>query len=391
MKTFAQIRNETLGEEYYPLYEELQRYLEEKLLIIGKGAKYGQAVILAGGAGSGKSYAVSNFMQGEKFKVFNPDDIKDALLKMRDNVNNAAKDALKHPLPPLSEPMKKTIQQIQGLNMLDPRDTGTMHKLVKDMKKNAEGKTWDKDAGKFISRIYKDMGIDQRKMVYTFFADRNRTALPNVMFDITLKDIGALHNDLKGELGVLDFLKGAGYKPENIHIVWVLTDYRIAMQQNLTRGRVVSADILFQTHRGASGTMQDILFRNYGSLGINGDIAVILGGKNSGNVEYKKGMTYEKDGVRYVIDRDVKAPVFKEIKYYRVKLAGQRGMNPEALKAIVGEIKKRAPGVRATPEKTLQGAIKAIGRRKKGAKIDPVTADALDIPLTDPAVKRKQT
>lgn len=388
MKTYNELKNGLLAEEYLPLYEELKQYLEEKLLIIGKGAKYGQAVILAGGAGSGKSFAAANFMQGENFKIFNPDDIKDALLKMRDNVNNAAKDALKNPLPPLSEPMKKNIEKIQGLNMLDPRDTGKMHKVVKDMKKDAVGKTWDKEANKFVNTIYKDMSVDQRRMMYTFFAERNRTELPNVMFDITLKDIGALHNDLKGELGVLDFLKGAGYKPENIHIVWILTDYRIAMQQNLTRNRVVAADILFQTHRGASATMQDILFRNYGSLGINGDIAVLLGGKNGGNVEYKKGMTYEKDGVQYVIDRDVKVPVFQTIRYYRVKLAGQRGMNPEALKAIMIEVKKKAPGARATPDKTLQQAVKKIGARKGGAKIDRITANALDIPLDNPAVKR---
>jgi hypothetical protein len=390
MKTYDSLRTELLTEEYLPLCEELRHYLEEKLLVIGKGAKYGQAVILAGGAGSGKSFAAANLMQGDMFKIYNPDDIKSALLKMRDNVNNAATDALSHPLPPLSEPMKKNIEKIQGLNMLDPRDTGTLHKLIKNMKKDAVGKEWDKDANKFVDRVHKDMSIDQRRMMYAFFGERGRTELPNVMFDITLKDIGALHNDLSGELGVLDFLKGAGYKPENIHIVWILTDYRIAMQQNLTRDRVVAADILFQTHRGASATMQDILFRNYGSLGINGEITVVMGGKNGGNVEYKKGMTYEKDGKSYVIDRDVNVPVFKEIKYYRVKLAGQRGINSEALKAIMNEIKKKAPGARATPEKTLSQAIKRIGAKKRGAKIDPITANALDIPLSNPAVRKRK-
>lgn len=390
MKTFTEIRNELLVKEYYPLYEELQRYLEEKLLIVGKGAKYGQAVILAGGAGSGKSFAAANFMQGENFKIFNPDDIKDGLIKMRDNVANAAKDAMSKPLPPLSDGMKAAIEKIKTLNMKDPRDTAAMHMIVKNMKRDAVGKSWDKNAQRFADMIYKDMGIEQRKMVYTFLTDRSRSELPNVMFDITLKDIGALHHDLKGEMGVLDFLRAAGYKPENIHIVWILTDYRIAMQQNLTRNRVVPADILFQTHRGASGTMQDILFRTYGSLGINGDIAVLIGGAKN-NVEYKAGMKFVRDGQTYVVDHDTTKPVFKDFKYFRVKEAGSRSINSAALQSIRDYIVKYAPGVKATPEKSLSQAVKAIGKKKKGAKIDPITARALDIPENDPAVKRVQT
>lgn len=390
MKTFTEIRNETLIKEYYPLYEELQRYLEEKLIIVGKGARYGQAVILAGGAGSGKSFAAANFMQGENFKIFNPDDIKDGLLKMRDNVANATKDAMSKPLPPLSDGMKKVIEKIKNLNMLDPRDTATMHMIVKNMKKDAVGKSWDKNAERFVDMIHKDMGIEQRKMIYTFLSGQSRTELPNVMFDITLKDMGALHNDLKGEMGVLDFLRAAGYKSENIHIVWILTDYKIAMQQNLTRSRVVPADILFQTHRGAAATMHDILFKTYGSLGINGDVAVLIGGSKN-NTEYKKGTKFVRDGKTYVVPETTTKPVFKDFKYYRVKHAGSREINSAALQSIKDQITKNAPGVRATPEKTLKQAVKAIGRRKKGPKIDPITAKALDIPENDPAVKRKQT
>jgi hypothetical protein len=307
---------------------------------------------------------------------------------MRDNVATAAKDALSKPLPPLADGMKAAIEKIKNLNMLDPKDTAAMHMIAKNMKKDAVGKEWDKEAQKFVDTIYKNLGIEQRKMVYTFLSDRSRSELPNVMFDITLKDMGALQNDLNGEMGVLDFLRAAGYKPENIHIVWILTDYKIAMQQNLTRNRVVPADILFQTHRGASGTMQDILFRNYGSLGINGDVAVIIGGSKN-NVVYKKNMKFVRDGQEYVVTQDTTKPVFKDFKYFRVKFAGSRSINPAALQSIRDYIVKYAPGAKATPEKTLSQAIKAIGRRKKGAKIDPITADALDIPSTDPAVKRK--
>ena len=44
-----------------------RQYLEEKLIMYGQGKRYGQIVFLAGGAGSGKGFAISNFMEKEKF------------------------------------------------------------------------------------------------------------------------------------------------------------------------------------------------------------------------------------------------------------------------------------------------------------------------------------
>ena len=40
-----------------------RQYLEEKLIMYGQGKRYGQIVFLAGGAGSGKGFAISNFME----------------------------------------------------------------------------------------------------------------------------------------------------------------------------------------------------------------------------------------------------------------------------------------------------------------------------------------
>jgi len=48
--------------------------LAEKLLVIGKGAKYGQIIFLAGGAGSGKGFAIKNFIEGNKYKVRDVDE-----------------------------------------------------------------------------------------------------------------------------------------------------------------------------------------------------------------------------------------------------------------------------------------------------------------------------
>jgi len=351
MKTFFQLRDEYIQEENAPLYEEIQKYLEEKLLILGKGGNYGNAVILAGGAGSGKSFAAMNLMQGEKFKIFNPDDIKDALLKMRDAIASAKMDL------PKAQSIKDVIPLLRTLDLKDPNDTGKLHMAVKGL------------------------GLDQKQLM-TFFADKTRTQLPNVMFDMTLKDMGALVGEMGGEQGVLQFLKQGGYKPENIHIVWILTDYQIALQQNLTRGRVVPTEILFKTHRGAAGTMQDIMFRTYPTLGINGDIAVILGGK-ANTIEIKKGGEYTfqsgpNRGETIKLNHDLKAPAIMDFKYFRVKKAGSREINREALVAVTDYIKKYAPTPDVTPEKAQTAALSAIASAG-GTQVHPTTLKALGV------------
>ena len=57
-------------------------FLTEKQIIIGKGAKYGQVIFLAGGAGSGKGFAIQYFIDGNKFKIRDVDSWKEAFLKI---------------------------------------------------------------------------------------------------------------------------------------------------------------------------------------------------------------------------------------------------------------------------------------------------------------------
>ena len=59
-----------------------RQYLEEKLIMYGQGKRYGQIVFLAGGAGSGKGFAISNFMEKEKFKIRDVDEWKKGFLKL---------------------------------------------------------------------------------------------------------------------------------------------------------------------------------------------------------------------------------------------------------------------------------------------------------------------
>jgi len=58
--------------------------LSEKLIMLNNGRKDGQIVFLAGGAGSGKGFAATNFMEKEKFKVRDVDEWKKVFQKIAD-------------------------------------------------------------------------------------------------------------------------------------------------------------------------------------------------------------------------------------------------------------------------------------------------------------------
>ena len=87
--------------------------LDEKLIIVGKGKRYGQIMFVAGGAGSGKGFAIDNFLEGDKFKVKDPDEIKKAFRKIADE--------------------KKKYPEIQGLDLTKPDDVFKLHMFVKKM------------------------------------------------------------------------------------------------------------------------------------------------------------------------------------------------------------------------------------------------------------------
>ncbi|UQJ94981.1 hypothetical protein IANJMKHF_00075 [Klebsiella phage CPRSA] len=75
---------------------------------------------------------------------------------------------------------------------------------------------------------------------------------PNLIFDVTLKGMSKLASIARD-------VETLGYKKENVHIVWVMNDVHIAMQQNQKRDRVVPKEILMDTHEGAALTMAKIL------------------------------------------------------------------------------------------------------------------------------------
>jgi hypothetical protein len=204
--------------------------LNEKLILFNNGTKFNQAVLFAGGAGSGKGFALTNMVDASNFKVFDVDELKTQLIKLAKRKGS------------------KGDKEIANLNLKNPKDVARLHQIVKDK------------------------GLFDKKLQTLFNQiDPNSKKKPNLLFDKTLAD----KEDITK---TLETLKSLGYKPEDIHLVWVLTNYKVAFKNNITRDRIVPTKIFLQTHRGAKKTISDVMKDNV-PKDLDGDIYVILNNK----------------------------------------------------------------------------------------------------------------
>ena len=268
-----------------------RQYLEEKLIMYNQGKKYGQIVFLAGGAGSGKGFAIDNFMEGEKFKIRDVDEWKKAFLKLSDT--------------------KKLYPEIKGLSLKDPKSVYKLHMFVK--KKGIKDKTLD-----------------------LLLSDANQSRLPNIMFDITMKDASDIGD-------VIPKLIEAGYDSKNIHLTWVLTNYAVAIVNNRNRTRVVPEDIMLLSHEGAATNMYNVV---KGKLprGLNGGVRVILNNRENTipyvDPETKKPMRTSQGDI-----------IVKDFTYLIFKKEG-KSIGPEAdvKKQLLGWIAKNVPKTKLTTD-----------------------------------------
>jgi predicted kinase len=254
-----------------------EEQLDEKLITYNNRKPYGQVVFLVGGAGSGKGFAGSKFLDSAGFKVRDVDELKKQLQILNRLGKITVKDILKKYGSNIksndlnlinkvfnTETPQGGQQTIRNLNLKNPDHVAVLHNLVKAM------------------------GIKEKSLENMFAAANNPETLPNIMFDITAKDLSDITE-------VLPQLKDVGYKAENVHLTWILTNYVIAMDQNKTRERMVPEDILLKTHEGAANTIWSLLTRAL-PKGMNGRVDVVL--NNPDNTIYYKdvsGKDIEKD------------------------------------------------------------------------------------------------
>jgi hypothetical protein len=266
--------------------EEVEQ-LDEKLIVYSNRAPYGQVVFIAGGAGSGKGFAIKNFIDSASFKVRDVDEMK----KQLQQLNSIG---------------KLSIQQIVdrfGRN-IKPVDLEIIQRIQKDGfdLKSMNLKNPDHVYGLHI--LVKVMGIKDKSLENMLGAASNPEVLPNIMFDITAKEIADITD-------VIPQLISAGYKPQNIHLVWVLTNYDIAIEQNKGRDRVVPADILLKTHIGAGNTIWGLVTKAL-PKGMNGRVDVVLNNQEN-SVYYTQRITDKKSGKKKtVISGFLSLPIKKQ-------------------------------------------------------------------------------
>lgn len=274
MQTFGSFLKEEMmyEEEFRQAYiEEQYEVLLEKLITFGGQAypKFGNIVIMAGGAGSGKGF-IKDKLVGIEGRVFDVDELK-TLASKTPIIRKRVMDEFGVDLEKLAS------------NLKDPENVAKLHEIIGDALNLP-----DKRMQSFYRSIL--TAADDRK--------------PNIIFDVTLKDLRKLQN-ITRQVGSI------GYAKENIHIVWVVNDIEVAKAQNLKRARTVPTEILVNTHRGASNTMQDIL--NLGqdlTKYMNGDIVFAFNkvGVDSDVVKSGSGGMYVKDANYFYAKRKGKTP-----------------------------------------------------------------------------------
>lgn len=100
-------------------------------------------------------------------------------------------------------------------------------------------------------------------------ASQNAENLPNLLFDITFNNAWYLQT-------VISKFVDAGYKPENIHLVWVVVDLEKAEERNKTRERVVPKEIVLKIHAEVIENVLHILASSkFIPSYLNGDIYII--------------------------------------------------------------------------------------------------------------------
>lgn len=257
--------------------------LDEALITLGKKAypKFNNVLIMAGGAGSGKGFVLQNLI-GLEGKTFDVDALKAMALRAK-NVQKRVK--------------KEIGVDLSSMDLKNPEDVSKLHDIMTNV------------------------GIKdrQQKAAFRSILSSEKDRKPNLIFDVTLKSLSKLKT-------LTDNAKRLGYKSENIHIVWVVNDVEIAKQQNRGRERVVHTEILVNTHRGVSNTMNDII--NMGSTlkrYLDGDIVFAfnkIGVDSSVMISGRGGMYIKKSNYFYVKRQGQRVRGEKELtKEVRAKIA----------------------------------------------------------------------
>lgn len=206
---------EVIEAMYETDYEDSNILVAKQITFGGKSYEnYGQVVMVGGGSGSGKGFQISQLF-GITGKSFDVDSLKEFVKK-----NNIIREKLS----------KKYGVDESVFDMKTPKDVSEVHNIIKE-----EG----------LQQKYENMIFNMAK-----YSDA-RTK-PNLIFDKTFYSFVDF-------VYVTERVKEMGYDPKNIHFVWVVNDYKVALEQNKNRSRTVDENVVMNIHKNTSTTLKDIL------------------------------------------------------------------------------------------------------------------------------------
>jgi len=226
--------------------------LSEAQIIINRRERYNNILFMVGGPGSGKTFARKNLIDTSDYKIRDVDEWGLQFKRLGELYDQFQK------LPPCDID-KKTGRPIR---------TGKCNpygKLVNLDLKNPEHTI---DLYNFMAA----MKIKEVSLNY-ILANAIPGRLPNLLFDVTRIPKYPLRNSLIQ----------AGYKPQNIHVVWVITDKATAASRNINRPRVVDPNFLYRVHDATEKQMRRYIEDGFPPE-IDGYVYVIF--NRAGSVEF---------------------------------------------------------------------------------------------------------
>lgn len=295
-------------------FKEIQRLNEAGLSLNGKAyPKFNNVLIAAGGAGSGKGFVLNNVLLF-KGKTFDVDALKTNILRFGSKEESRIWQEFKK----FAEKEGYVKTNLNDLDLKNPKDVGTLH-------------------------MFSDsMGYDNKFKELFFKVASETKNKPNVIFDVTLKKIESLTGKIK------NYIETGEYDKKNVHLVWILNSFKIALKQNEQRDRTVDVKIMLETHEGAALTMREILenSENYRDV-IDGDIWIVPNQvkvdssviQNTGNEIDWKGKKYSRNA-----ETKKKNMVIDRYSAICIKKSGKPAMKYEEIeKSLIEKIREYIP------------------------------------------------
>ena len=230
--------------------------IDEAGLIINKndGAypKDGQILIMAGGGGSGKSFILENLLLFEG-KIFNIDKSKEFLRIY----------GKKKPNGTIAKKFKDRYgYELKDISLKNSQHCNDIHEFLVQYRLAFEPQ----------ALFFKAAQVSKTK--------------PNVIFDMTLSQLDRLEI-------VSAYAQEGGYDPKNIHVVWVLNDIKVALDQNAKRERSEPTDVIVKAHNGVAQSMKALFdYSDKWRHAIDGDIWIVF---NKRNVDVKTTININRD------------------------------------------------------------------------------------------------